>query len=720
MGEDSTDRKQNLNPATRATQPDEMTQTDLKFARLNARVRVLRADLQAHAEARRALSEKVEALIAGAEAQRLNQRDLEQQILGHNSRLQETASLIAEILNSRIWRTLVKLSRIALRLGVQRRRLDVTAAGEFQGSNVPATSSELTALRVSHQDIATASGQFATDRITDGALTSRGASEPDHQAATTEQWKRAIRLAAKRLPTTGAAPPIISIITPTFNTKTHWLAEAALSVFQQNFANWEWCIVDDASIDTKFHDLFSELEVIPRVKVCRMTQHGGISSALNQGLRMSAGRFVCFLDHDDLLEPDGLDLCSKVLLGPFDAVYSDEDKISDTGVRHTPLRKPDWSPEFFRGVMYLGHLLCVRRDLAIKIGGFDSQYDRVQDFEFMLRYSEQSSRIAHVSKVLYHWRAAEGSVAAKQNAKGDLEALQVGAVQAQLDRLKLPADVVPSPCTHMVRVMPRALSNPQKVSVIIVTNRGIEVSTNCVVSLFGQTTYANFEVICVDNGSEDFNSLELMRDFPLTRLSYREPFNVSVANNIGLAHAAGHYVVFISKDIEIVTPNWIEQMVYYAQQDDVGVVGGLLISADRTVQHAGIVLDRHAIDACAFKWATGDSDHFWGSLTCAHEVSAVTAACMMARKKLLIENGGFNINLSRGYQDIDLCLQLRSRGKRNIFTPHAVFIDHDTNGRHDNPTDRNLVTSRWRELIAAGDPYYPLSQGSEVQGEKVR
>ncbi len=464
--------------------------------------------------------------------------------------------------------------------------------------------------------------------------------------------------------------------------------------------------MDDGSKRTDFRELLPALEAIPRIKVHLIRQNGGISAAANHGLEMATGKFVCFVDSGGLLAHDALEKCVKALAGGFDAVYSDEDKISETGVRREPFYKPDWSPEYFRGVMYVGHLLCVRRDLAIKIGGFDSQYDAVRDFELMLRYSEQTSRIGHVSEILYHSRTAPGSVAATKNAQVDAAKAQMSAVQAQLDRLKLPADAAPGSIDNVVRATPRPQPSSPKISIIIPTKDASDMLNNCLVSLFGETTYTDYEVICIDNETQDVRALGLMQLFPVKRLLYPDPFSFAKANNLAADSAAGQYLVFMNNDVETLTPDWVEQMLYYAEQDDVGAVGGLLLYPDRSVQHAGVVLGcRGTADHVRLP---SDSAGYGGTLACAHEVSAVTAACLMMRRDVFLEIGGFNTHFFSIYQDVDLCLRLRSMGRRNIFTPHAVFIHHEsyTRGHDYDLRDRKLLLDRWERVIQAGDPYY--------------
>src|SRR5205814_8863349 len=248
--------------------------------------------------------------------------------------------------------------------------------------------------------------------------------------------------------------PIITVITPTFNTAPRWFVEAGASLLNQSFADWEWCLVGGGSQDLQTKRILESLaQAHPNIHV-KLSSSKGISAAANEALEMTRGEFVCFLDHDDLLAPEALQAMYDKLSQGFDVVYSDEDKLDDNRRLLTePFFKPDWSPEYFRGAMYVGHLLCVQRDLAIKIR-FDSAFDGVQDFEFMLRLSESNPRIGHIPRILYHWRKTAGSVAEKTDAKPHLGLLQERAVNAHLERLKLPARAEQAQLPHRLKLVP--------------------------------------------------------------------------------------------------------------------------------------------------------------------------------------------------------------------------------------------------------------------------
>jgi O-antigen biosynthesis protein len=504
------------------------------------------------------------------------------------------------------------------------------------------------------------------------------------------------------------AKPRFTVLTPAHNTRPEWLAEAAVSLLNQSFANWEWCIADDDSQNRQTKKLLQNFaSMSSRVQV-KFLAAGGISNTLNEILDLAKGEYVCFLDHDDLLHPSALQWMLKKLEQGYDAVYSDEDKLDDkTGKLVEPFFKPDWSPEYFRGVMYVGHLLALRRDLAKKIR-FDPAFDGIQDFEFMLRVSETGARIGHIPKILYHWRKTPGSIAAKPDAKPQIDLLQRKAVDAHLTRCHLQASSEGSNHPHRVRIVPKPRQAFPPVSIIIPTKDAPEMLERCLRSISTNTSYPELEVILLDNNTTDPRALELMQQFPTRRLTIPDPFNFSRANNRGAASAKGDFLVFLNNDTEILAADWLQHLLYYAEQPDIGAAGALLLYQDQTVQHAGVALGMRGTADHVMRGFANGGDGYAGSLTCAREVSALTAACLMIRKTLFDEIGGFNEHFFTAYQDVDLCLRLRARGLRLIYTPQAVAVHHESvsRKRYYDMIDRNLLLDRWEELIEQGDPYY--------------
>jgi GT2 family glycosyltransferase len=502
--------------------------------------------------------------------------------------------------------------------------------------------------------------------------------------------------------------PFFSALTPTHNTKPEWIAEAALSLLNQTFSEWEWCVVDDGSDDRETKKLLDLLRTVSHRLRIADSPGKGISAATNHALACARGDYVCFLDHDDLLHPAALELMREKLTEGYDVVYSDEDKLDDTsGELVEPFFKPDWSPEYFRGVMYVGHLLCVRRELAL-LNGFDGVFDGVQDFEFMLRLSETNPRIAHVPQVLYHWRKTRGSIAESADAKPDIGVLQVRAVNAHLDRLQLRSRAEPTVLPHRLKIIPDKRDGYRRVSIIIPTRDAPQIFGRCLKSIFEKTSYPDFEVVVMDNDSADPAALALMEQYPVRRIPFPGPFNFSRANNGGAATASGELLLFLNNDTEIVSADWLQHLVYYAEQADVGAVGALLLYEDRTVQHAGVALGIRGTADHTMRGFQSDVDGYAGSLACAREVSAVTAACLMMRKSLFQEVGGFNEHFFTAYQDVDLCLRLRERGFRIVYTPEVVVVHHESVSRKNyyDMVDRMLLLDRWERVIERGDPYY--------------
>ncbi|MCA1657990.1 MAG: glycosyltransferase family 2 protein, partial [Verrucomicrobiaceae bacterium] len=454
-----------------------------------------------------------------------------------------------------------------------------------------------------------------------------------------------------------AERPFFSVLTPTHNSKPEWLAEAALSLLHQTFADWEWCLVDDGSDNRetkKFLELLSRAS--PRMRV-EFTAKAGISAASNKALDLARGQYVCFLDHDDLLHPFALEAMRDKMSEDCDVIYSDEDKLDNaTGELVEPFFKPDWSPEYFRGAMYVGHLLCVRREIAAETR-FDPAFDGVQDFEFMLRLSETEPKIGHIPRILYHWRKTPGSIAEKTDAKPQIGPLQARAVNAHLERTRLPATAEQSELPHRLKIVPKNREQYPRVSIIIPTHDAPDVLRRCLKSVFERSSHPNFEVILMDNETTDERALALMKEYPVRRIHFPNPFNFSRANNQGAAAASGELLVFLNNDTEVIAEDWLQHLAYYAEQPDVGAAGALLAYDDRTVQHAGVALGMRGTADHTMRRFPVEADGYAGTLACAREVSVVTGACLMTRKSVFEEICGFNEHFFTAYQDVDLCLR---------------------------------------------------------------
>jgi len=537
-------------------------------------------------------------------------------------------------------------------------------------------------------------------------------------------WQILNPVIESQLPFTNTTTPQISIITPTWNSSLDWFVETALSVLTQSIADWEWCIADDGSKTPEIRSVLADLaQKHPRIKIA-FTEPGGISSATNHALNMASADYVCFLDHDDTLAPTALQDSLDKLSEGFDAVYSDEDKIDFSGLDYVEsFFKPDWSPEYFRGVMYAGHLLCVRRELALAVGGFKSEYDGVQDYEFLLRISEVTNKIGHISKMLYHWRKIRGSIAGDINAKAGIEPLQQAAVNSHLQRLGLPAKAEPGVGGHRVNINPLPRNQNPLVSIIILVKDAEVPLEDCLKNIISQSTYPNFEVLVVESETADTpKSLNWPNQISVKSLKLQQPFTPARAYNLGAKSARGEYLVFLSDIAEIITEDWLRHLLYYAEQPDVGAVGSLLLSADRSVQHSGLVLSDKSTVNWVMKGFPSNSDGYAGSLVCAREVSAVTDSCMMVKKSEFDRIGGFSEHFFAYFQDIDFCLRLKKDGKRIILTPRAVLISHEPVRRqgYDDSVDRMLLLDHWEMDIEQGDSYYNPNFDSERNDYTIR
>ena len=507
--------------------------------------------------------------------------------------------------------------------------------------------------------------------------------------------------------------PRISILTPVYNQTPALLERAIASVRAQAYENWELCLADDGSTSGETLETLKRYldPLAGRINVAFLGRNNGISGATNAALYLSTGDFVAMLDHDDELAPDALFEIAKALNSDpeLDVLYSDEDKLQPGGWLEQPFYKPDWSPELFRHVMYAGHLLCVRRTLALAVRGMDKRFDGVQDFDFLLRVSERTGRIGHIPKILYHWRSIPGSIALGADEKPHTGDLQTAAVNAHLERRGVAARAECHPALpHRVVIRPVPGAAQPRVSIVIPTRDQPAALEACLRSIFEKTTYTDFEVILVDNGTTDQAALALFRKYRVTVAPHPGVFNFSRANNLGARQASGEFLVLLNNDTEVITPGWLQELVFCAGAAGVAAVSPLLLYPDRSVQHAGVVLGMRGTADHVMRGFPADSDGYFGSLSCTREVSAVTAACMMLRRETYLQAGGFREEFRTIYQDLDLCLRLRAQGGRILYTPRAMLYHHESlsRGKEYDSMDRALLLDFWGKVIASGDPYF--------------
>jgi GT2 family glycosyltransferase len=505
--------------------------------------------------------------------------------------------------------------------------------------------------------------------------------------------------------------PLISIITPVYNVASKWLRLAVRSVENQTYPNWELCLCNDGSTNPDTLEELARLEQRGgRIRVSTLPKNGGISAATNHALTQSSGAYVAFLDNDDELVANALEVYVEKLNfdRDIDVFYSDEAKLDENGVAEEPFYKPDWSPAMLREVMYVGHLLMARRELVERVGGPKSEFDGVQDFEFALRLSEQARKIVHVGKILYYWRRIPGSVAQNSEAKPDLTIKQAAAVNMHLRRMNIDAVAMPNPQhTHRLVVQPKPRTDWPRVSIVIPSKDAPHLISRCLDSIYGSTSYQNFEVIVVDNGSSDPDALKALAAHPIHKVDLPGTFNFSRANNRGVDVATGEYLILLNNDTEVIQSDWIEQMLFLLESSSVAAVGPMLLYPDQTIQHAGVALGLRGTADHVLRGLPRNADGYFGSLACTREVSAVTFACVMLRKSDYVAAHGLDELYQTHYQDVDLCLTLISDGRTILYTPRSVLIHHEsaTRGPKYDAIDRMLFLDRWGDDIAKGDPY---------------
>ncbi|HEY3659745.1 MAG TPA: glycosyltransferase [Candidatus Udaeobacter sp.] len=499
--------------------------------------------------------------------------------------------------------------------------------------------------------------------------------------------------------------PLISVLTPVFDTPVSWLSEAVDSVLAQVYENWQLLLIDDGSTAT---DL---LRVLPglsardrRIRVVRLESHQGISAALNKGLDLASGEWVTFFDHDDVLEPDALFQNVKLLQeNPgVDLIYSDEDKLTEAGFDF-PILKPDWSPDFFLSCNYLCHMIFLRRDLVREVGGFQPQFDGSQDYDLLLRVTERTNRIHHIPRVLYHWRRSNSSSASDVRQKpGQLEA-SWRAIEAHLQRRGEQAHVAVDWRTHAFYVR-RELREPTKISVIIPSFRGPESLERCVESVVSRTSYPNYEIVIVKM-SEGDKLAKAATDSPHRVLYFADAVNDSAAKNYAVAQTDAAWLLFLDDSAEAIEPDWLTIMAEHVQRPEIGAVGARLVNRNGTIEHAGLVLGVNGTARSAFHGFPAEHPGVNRQLQMTRNYSAVSSGCMLIRREVFQKVGGLDKALPRRLADVDLCLKMRRAGYLIVYTPLAKLIGAaPVSGARDNSAE-NIIRQRWSEVIER-DPYY--------------
>lgn len=525
--------------------------------------------------------------------------------------------------------------------------------------------------------------------------------------------------------------PKISIVVPVYNVEEIWLEKAIKSVFNQVYENWELCIVDDASTKKHVKETLLKYEKNKKVKIKFLEENKGISEASNEALSLATGEFIGLLDHDDELSIDALYENVKLLNDhpEADLIYSDEDKINPEGKRIEPYFKPEWSPDLFLSYNYICHFAVYRKKNIDEIKGFRKGFEGSQDYDLLLRFIEKTDNIFHIPKVLYHWRQIEGSTATVHKEKIIHVENSIRALEEALNRRKIEGSVeqgINFSQFESYRVR-RKLKDSPLVSIIIPMKDMVSFLQRNLKSIKEKTEYKNYEVIIVDNNSAEkethdyFNSLRKKDNIKI--IEYKDEFNFSKINNFAVSRAKGEHILFLNNDIEVISKGWLTSMLEHSTREEVGVVGAKLIFPNNTIQHAGTVLGLGGVAGHSHKHFPAESNGYFGALNTIRNYSAVTAACLMTRKKLFEEVDRFDeIHLSVAFNDVDLCLKIREKGHLIVYTPYAALYHYESTSRgYDlNPDEIIYMKNRWGQILFS-DPYYNpnLTFDSEDFGIKI-
>ena len=520
-----------------------------------------------------------------------------------------------------------------------------------------------------------------------------------------------------------ALTPKISILMPTYNTDIGLLTACINSVMAQSYPNWELCIADDCSTDESVIATLKAFETKDkRIKVVYCKENGHISAASNSALILATGEWTALLDHDDLLHEHALFSVVKHLnqYPETELFYSDEDKCDVEGNRSEPHFKSDWNLDLLYSQNFVSHLGVYKTQIVKKIGGFRVGYEGSQDYDLLLRYSSkiEHSNIIHIPEVLYHWRVVEGSTALDSGEKSYTTDAGIRALKDHFKALKQDVSVAQGMSSNTYRVQWNMEVEPL-VSLIIPTYNGYEITKQAIDSILNKTSYQHFEIILVDNNSDDPQALayfdEIAQHEQITVLRYPHPFNYSAINNFAVKYAKGEIIGLINNDIEVINADWLTEMTSQALRDDVGCVGAMLYYPNDTIQHAGVICGLGGVAGHSHKYFPKDHPGYFKRLQLVQNLSAVTAACLLVKKTVFDEVGGLNeLDLTVAFNDVDFCLRVKEQGYRNLWTPYAELYHHESisRGAEDNPEkvarfnrEMEYMKQKWGKELSH-DPFY--------------
>ncbi len=514
--------------------------------------------------------------------------------------------------------------------------------------------------------------------------------------------------------------PLISIVMPVYNVDPGVLQRAIGSVKAQTYKNWELCIADDASTNKKTRQFLEQLDDA-KVHIIFLKENQNISGASNEAAKLASAEYIALLDNDDELAPNALEeIVSLALQTDAHIIYSDEDFIRIDGRLDFPHFKPDYSPDLLLSHNYITHFLVLRKSLFDQINGFRTGYDGAQDYDLLLRAVEQTDKISHVRKPLYHWRMSKRSTSLNPTVKPEAHDNARNALREALSRRGIEGSVEDGNLPHFFRVKRRLVSTPL-ISIIVPFKDKPDLLSDCLTTVLDNTTYPEFEILGVSNDTLTVTTYDVMnhlqkKDRRVRFIEHNVPFNFSRIVNYGVGESKGDHIVLLNNDIEIITPDWLESLLEHSQRPEVAAVGAKLYYPNNTIQHAGIMIGLGGYAGHAHKNFPAASKGYFNRLNVIQNVSAVTGALMMVERRIYDELDGFDEeNFGIAYNDVDFCLRAMAQGYLNVFTPYVEAYHHESISRGYEDTKEKIARfdiekenlhQRYRDLIHAGDRYY--------------
>lgn len=514
-----------------------------------------------------------------------------------------------------------------------------------------------------------------------------------------------------------------SVLVPLYNTPEKYLKEMIESVQAQTYANWELCLADGSDDAHAYVGEIVRQYIKKDQRICysKLEKNMGISGNTNACIAMSTGEYIALFDHDDLLHPAALyEMMCAVCDKNADMMYTDENTFHHTpDDAFFPHYKPDFAPDTLRSYNYICHFTAFSRELLEKAGGgFRSEFDGSQDYDLILRLTEQAENVVHIPKILYYWRSHANSVASDISAKPYTLTAAKKALAEHLDRVGLKGTVLDSkvPSTYHIQY---EIDGEPLISILIPNKDHIDDLKKCIDSIAAISTYKNWEIIVIENNSVEKRTFayydEIVKDPRIHVVTWSGEFNYSAINNFGVQSAKGDYYLLLNNDVEILTPDWLEQMLMFAQRKDVGAVGAMLYYPDDTVQHAGVILGIGGVAGHAHKCYPRDSFGYVSRMTIAQNYTCVTAACVLVRKDVWTQIDGLDESFKVAFNDVDMCMRIRAAGYLVVWTPYAELYHYESKSRgvEDTPEKQTRFAGevkrfqdRWGKELAAGDPYY--------------